>query len=92
MRHFIILDMASYLADFKPTHIADGFASSTDRVVHRVFDAGRRGTNQLDLFVDVVTHEFIQSFRIGSSEHIPRFDSIIPETTKFQVEEKHETG
>jgi hypothetical protein len=72
MRNLVILELAAHLGDFKPTHIADCFASSVYRVVHCVFDAIRRGTDQLDLFVDVVTHEGIKCNRVMSSEHILR--------------------
>ena len=54
--HLIILEVAAHLGDLKPFHISDRLASSRDRVVYCVFDAVWRGTDQLNLFVDVVTH------------------------------------
>ncbi len=72
VRNLAILEVAAYLGDFKPPHIADCFASSTDRVVHCIFDAVWRGTDQFDLFVDVVTHPRIKPFQVASSEYIPR--------------------
>src|ERR1700692_923352 len=56
VRNLVILEMAAHLGDLKPLHISDRLASSRDRVVHCVFDAVWRGTDQLNLFVDVVTH------------------------------------
>ena len=35
-----------------------------------LFDAVRRGPDQFDLFVDVVTHGHIKSFQVVSGEHI----------------------
>jgi hypothetical protein len=72
MRNLVILNVAAHLRDFKPIHIADCFASSVYGVGHCVFDAIRGGTDQLDLFVDVVTHEGIKCIRVVSSEQIPR--------------------
>jgi Mg/Co/Ni transporter MgtE len=72
LRNLIILELAAHLGDFKPPHIADCFASSTDRVIHRVFDAVWSGTDQFDLFVDVVTHDRIKAFKAASGEHIPK--------------------
>jgi hypothetical protein len=72
VRNLIILELAAHLGDFKPPHIADCFASSTDRVIHCVFDTVRRGTDQFDLFVDVVTHDRIKAFQAASGEHIPK--------------------
>jgi hypothetical protein len=77
MRNLVLVELAAHLGDFKPTHIADCFASSTYCVVNCVFDAVRRGTDQLDLFVDVVTHEHIKCFRLVSGEHIPRIVSLL---------------
>ena len=70
MLNLVMNDMAAHLGDFKPTHVTDGFTGSLDRVVHGVFDAVGRGTDQLDLFVDVVTHQHIKCFRLRSSEQI----------------------
>jgi hypothetical protein len=71
MLNLVIHDMATDLADFKPTHVADGFTSSIYRVVHCVFDAVGGGTDQLDLFVDAITHKQIRHFRPRPSEQIP---------------------
>ena len=71
MRNLVILKVAAQLGDFEPLHITDCFASSTDCVVHCVFDAVWRGTDQFDLFVDVVTHDRIKAFQVASGEHIP---------------------
>jgi hypothetical protein len=57
--NFAINDMAPHFGDFKPTHVTDCFAGSIYRVVHCVFDAFGRGTDQLNLLVDVVTHKRI---------------------------------
>jgi hypothetical protein len=59
MLNLVINDMAPDLGNFKPTHVTDGFTGSIYRIVHGVFDALGGGTNQLDLFVDIVTHEHI---------------------------------
>jgi hypothetical protein len=59
MLDLVINDMAAHFGDFKPTHVTDCFIGSIYRVVHRVFDAFGRGTDQLDLLVDVVTHKHI---------------------------------
>ena len=72
MGNLIILELAAHLGDFKPPHIANCFASSIDRVIHRVFDAVWSGTDQFDLFVDVVTHDRIKAFQAASGEHIPK--------------------
>ena len=71
MLNLVIDDMAAHLGDFKPTHVTDCFTSSIDRVLHCVFDAVGRGTDQLDLFVDVIAHKQIKCFRLRSSEQIP---------------------
>src|SRR6478609_8938604 len=71
MFNFVVDDMAAHLGDFKPTHVTDGFTSSVYRVVDCGFDAIGRGTDQLDLFVDVITHKNMKCFRLRSSEHIP---------------------
>jgi hypothetical protein len=57
--NLVINDMSTHFGDFKPTHVTDCFTGSIYRVVHRVFDAFGRGTDQLNLFVDVVTHNCI---------------------------------
>jgi hypothetical protein len=44
--------------------------------VHLVFDAFRWGTDQLDLFVDVVTHLDIKTFKVALNEHIPSEDRL----------------
>jgi hypothetical protein len=59
MLNLVINDMAAQFGDFKPAHITDSFTGSLDRVVHCVFDAFWGGTDQLNLFVDVVTHKRI---------------------------------
>jgi hypothetical protein len=59
MLNLVINDMAAHLGNFKPTHVTDGFAGSIYRIVHGVFDALGRRTDQLDLFVDVITHKHI---------------------------------
>jgi hypothetical protein len=69
-------------------HIADCFASASDCVVHCVFYAVWRGTDKLDLFVDVVTHERIKSFRGASGEHIPRSKEPDAVTGARQLESK----
>src|SRR5580704_8957881 len=70
--NLVILEVAAYLGNLKPPHISDRLASSRDRIVHCVFDAVWRGTDQLDLFVDVVTHKRIKPLHVASGEHIPR--------------------
>jgi hypothetical protein len=59
MLNLVIHDMTAHLGDFKPTHVTDGFGSSIYGVVHCVFDAVGRGTDQLDLFVDMITHKHL---------------------------------
>jgi hypothetical protein len=59
MLNLVINDMAADFGDFEPTHVTDCFTGSIYRVVHCVFDAFGRGTDQLDFFVDVVTHKQI---------------------------------
>ena len=56
--HLVVLNVTAHFADFKPAHIAYCLARAVDRIVHRVFNAGGRGADQLDLFVDVITHKF----------------------------------
>ena len=70
MLDLVINDMAAHLGEFKPTHVTDCFTSSINRVVHGVFNAVGGGTDQLDLFVDVITHPPIKCFRLQSSEQI----------------------
>jgi hypothetical protein len=67
--HLVILEVAAHLGDLKPLHISDRLSSSRDRVVHCVFDAVWRGTDQLNLFVDVVTHKPIKPLHVASGEH-----------------------
>jgi hypothetical protein len=59
MLNLVINDMPAHFGDFKPTHVTDCFTGSIYRVVYCVFDAFGGGTDQLDLFVDVVTHKHI---------------------------------
>ena len=70
IRHLVIFEVAAHLGDLKPLHISDRLASSRDRVVHCFFDAVWRGTDQLNLFVDVVTHKRIKPLHVASGEHI----------------------
>jgi hypothetical protein len=72
IRNLVILEVAAHLGDLDPPHISDRLASSRDRVVDRIFDAACRGTDQLNLFVDMVTHKRIKPLHVGSGEHIPR--------------------
>ena len=53
-RNLVVFEAAAHLSDLKPPHIADRLASSRDRIVHCVFDAVCRGTDQFNLFVDRV--------------------------------------
>jgi hypothetical protein len=64
MPNFVILQVAAYLDDFKPIHIPYCFASPANCVIHCVLDAAWRGTDEFDLFVNVVTHEGYQYFRM----------------------------
>jgi hypothetical protein len=66
VRNLVILEVAAHFGDLKPLHISDRLASSRDRVVYCVFYAVWRGTDQLELFVDVVTHKRIKSFACGA--------------------------
>ncbi len=70
--NLVILEVAAYLGDLKPPHISDRLPCSRDRVVHCVFDAVWRGSDELDLFIDVVTHKSIKPLHLVSGEHIPR--------------------
>jgi hypothetical protein len=70
IRNLVIFEVAAHLGDLKPLHISDRLASSRDRVVHCFFDAVWRGTDQLNLFVDVVTHKRIKPLHVASGEHI----------------------
>jgi hypothetical protein len=72
VRNLVILEVAAHLTDLKPPHISDRLASSRDRIVHCVFDAVWRRTDQLNLFGDVVTHKRIKPLHVASGEHIPR--------------------
>ncbi len=72
IRNLVILEVATDLGDLKPPHISDRLVSSRDRVVDCVFDAVWRGTDQLNLFVDMVTHKRIKPLHVASGEHIPR--------------------
>src|ERR1700730_10453852 len=68
IRNLVILEVAAHLGDLKPPHISDRLVSSRDCV----FDAVWRGTDQLNLFVDMVTHKRIKPLHVASGEHIPR--------------------
>ena len=57
MPNFVILQVAAHFDDLKPFHIPYSFAGPADCVVHCVLDAAWSGTNEFDLFVNVVTHE-----------------------------------
>ena len=70
--NLVILEVAAYLGDLKPPHISDRLASSRDRVVHCVFDAVWRGSDELNLFIDMVTHKRIKPLHLALGEHIPR--------------------
>jgi len=72
IRNLVILEVAAHLGDLKPPHISDRLVSSRDRVVDCVFDAVWRGTDQLNLFVDMVTRKRIKPLHVASGEHIPR--------------------
>src|SRR5688500_12920668 len=56
VRDFIVLDVPAHFSDFEPSHVADRFGSTIDRVVYGVLDAVWGGTDKLDLFVDMVIH------------------------------------
>ena len=71
VRNLIILQVAAYFGDLKPLHISDRLAGSRDRVIDRVFYAIWRGSDQLDLLVDVVTHERIKPLAVAPGEQIP---------------------
>lgn len=81
MWNLVILDLAAYLADFEPLHVADCFAGASDRVGYRVFNAVWGRTDEFDLFVDVVTHERIKSFNVASGEQIRRSNDATDENS-----------
>jgi hypothetical protein len=70
VRDLIILQMAANFRDLKPLHISDRLGRSRDRVVDCVIYAVWRGSNQLDLLVDVVTHGRIKPLSVAAGEQI----------------------
>jgi hypothetical protein len=72
VRNLVIFKVTANLCYLKPIHISDRLASSLDRIVHSVFDAVWRGTDQLNLLVNVITHEGIKPLYVAPGERIPR--------------------
>jgi hypothetical protein len=68
VRNLIIFKVAAQLNYFKPLHISDRLARSRDRVIHGVFNAVRRGTDKLNLFIDVIAHNGIKPWDPASRE------------------------
>ena len=56
MRDLAALDMTAGVGDFEPADIVDGRGRARDRGLDRILDAGRRGADELNDFVDVVGH------------------------------------
>jgi hypothetical protein len=56
MRNLSFFEVAASLGDLKPPHVANRFLRSREGIVHRFLEAVRRGTYQLDLFVNVICH------------------------------------
>ena len=54
MRYFVVFVVSAHFSHFEPTHIADRLGRTIYGMVYCGFDTFRGGTNQLDLFVDVV--------------------------------------
>ncbi len=52
-------DVAARFAHLKPAHVANGFPGARQRVFHGVVKRIRRRTNQLDFFVNVISHDLI---------------------------------
>jgi hypothetical protein len=69
VRNLIIFKVTAQFGDFKPLHISDRLAGSRDRVIHGAFNAVRRRTDELNFFIDVVTHNRIKPWRSASCEH-----------------------
>ena len=59
MVYLAILDMSAGLAHFEPAHVTNRFFGARDGIFDRVLDSIRRGTDQLDFFVNVIAHAFI---------------------------------
>src|SRR5260370_8084653 len=56
IRDVPFLQITARLGNLKPAHVADGLFCPGKCILNRVFDSVRRGTDQLDLFVNVVAH------------------------------------
>jgi hypothetical protein len=53
---FAVLDVSAGLGYLKPAHVADGLFSSRQRVFYCLFKSVGRGTNHLNLFVNMLRH------------------------------------
>ena len=56
---FAVLDVSTGLGHLKPTRVADGLFSACQGVFYRLFKSVGRGTNHLNLFVNMITHGVI---------------------------------
>ena len=69
--NLVILEVAANFGDLKPLHISDRLTGSRDRVGDCVFYAIWRRSDQLDLLVDVITHNPIKPLPLAPGEQIP---------------------
>jgi hypothetical protein len=53
---FTVLDISTGLGHLKPAHVANGLFSVCQGVFYRLFKSVGRGTNHLDLFVNMIRH------------------------------------
>jgi len=68
--NLVVFQVAAHLGDLEPLHIADRLASSRDGVIYGLLDPFWRGAHQLDLFIDVITHEPTKPLPAPSGENI----------------------
>src|SRR6266542_1487988 len=56
-----VLDVSTCLRHFEPAHVTNRFLGACHRVFYRFLESLRRGTNQLNFFVNMIRHVAIFS-------------------------------
>src|SRR5437588_5886203 len=51
-----LFEITARFSDLEPAHVAHRLAGTRQRILDRIFDSIRRRANQLDLFVNMITH------------------------------------
>ena len=63
MRDFPLIDVATSFTHFEPSHVANGFFRTAQRILDGFLESTRRGTDYLNFFVNMFSHARIISCR-----------------------------